>query len=81
MFTELQDGEEIDAVNAAALTMKCLQVASGALYTSPDNKAYRVVHNEKKNRGSGVNYRGRRRGLRYSLLPVCIRCKADPGVN
>ena len=47
MFTELQDGEEIDAVNAAALTMKCLQVASGALYTSPDNKAYRVVHDEK----------------------------------
>jgi SNF2 family DNA or RNA helicase len=32
MYVALDDGTEVDAVNAAALTVKCLQVASGALY-------------------------------------------------
>ena len=32
LFAELADGSEIEAVSAAALTVKCLQAASGALY-------------------------------------------------
>ena len=32
MYAELKDGAEIEAVNAAGLTVKCLQAASGALY-------------------------------------------------
>lgn len=32
MYAQLEDGSEIEAVSAAALTVKCLQAASGALY-------------------------------------------------
>jgi SNF2 family DNA or RNA helicase len=41
----LEDLEEISAVNAAALTNKLLQFASGAVYTTDKN--YFEVHNEK----------------------------------
>ena len=46
MYTELKSGIEIDAVNAAVMTGKCLQVASGALYTD-DNGNYEVIHDAK----------------------------------
>lgn len=46
MFAELADGSEVDAVNAAALTVKCLQVASGALYKD-DGKAWEPLHDAK----------------------------------
>lgn len=46
MFAELADGSEVDAVNAAALTVKCLQVASGALYKD-DGKAWEPLHDVK----------------------------------
>lgn len=46
MFAELADGSEVDAVNAAALTVKCLQVASGALYKD-DGKAWEPMHDAK----------------------------------
>lgn len=46
MFAELTTGEDIDAVNAAARTMKCLQVASGAIYTD-DRGAWAPLHDEK----------------------------------
>ena len=36
MFTMLASGEEVEAFNAAALTMKCLQAASGAMYLDPE---------------------------------------------
>jgi SNF2 family DNA or RNA helicase len=36
MFTQLAGGEEVEAFNAAALTMKCLQAASGAMYLDPE---------------------------------------------
>jgi len=36
MFTQLGKGEEVEVFNAAALTMKCLQLANGAMYLDPD---------------------------------------------
>lgn len=47
-FTEI-DGHEIEALSAASKSQKCLQLASGAVYTSPDpkDKSWAVVHDEK----------------------------------
>jgi hypothetical protein len=36
MFSELESGHDIEAFNAAALTMKCLQLANGAVYVDED---------------------------------------------
>lgn len=47
MFMELASGEKIEALNAAAKTQKCLQVASGAAYTGGGNTAWEVIHDEK----------------------------------
>lgn len=46
MFTTLAGGHEVEAFNAAALTMKCLQAANGALYATDDG-AYEELHDEK----------------------------------
>lgn len=46
LFTVLQ-GHEIDAVNAAAKSMKCLQFASGAVYTEAGSEEFIEVHDEK----------------------------------
>lgn len=46
MFAELSSGVEVDAVNAAAKTVKCLQVASGAVYTD-DGAKWEVLHDQK----------------------------------
>lgn len=46
MFTALAGGAEVEAFNAAALTMKCLQLANGALYVD-DRGTYQEVHDEK----------------------------------
>lgn len=35
MFTQLQAGEEVEVFNAAALSLKCLQLANGAVYLDP----------------------------------------------
>lgn len=40
------DGKDVDAVTAAAITTKCLQVANGAVYTD-EQKAWSVVHDAK----------------------------------
>lgn len=45
MFAELGDGVEVEVFNSAALTMKCLQLANGAVYT--DYPAWQAVHDEK----------------------------------
>lgn len=45
MFMEIQ-GNEIEAVNAAARTIKCLQIANGAVYTG-EGGAWMDVHDEK----------------------------------
>ena len=44
LFMELE-GHEIEALNAAAKTMKCLQIANGAAYI--EDGAYKVIHDEK----------------------------------
>jgi SNF2 family DNA or RNA helicase len=44
MFLELTSGEEIEAVNAASKTQKCLQIASGFIYTE---EGYEVLHDAK----------------------------------
>ncbi len=46
MLLELSNKVEIEAFNAASLTMKCLQLANGALYVD-DSNAYEVLHNAK----------------------------------
>lgn len=47
LFIELSGGEEIEAVNAAARTMKCLQLANGAIYTDVTASAWEDVHDAK----------------------------------
>lgn len=44
MFLELDNSEEVEAVNAAVLTMKCVQIANGAVYTTPDPAHPEVRH-------------------------------------
>jgi SNF2 family DNA or RNA helicase len=44
MFAEIA-GSEVEALNAASLTIKCLQIANGAIYT--DGEAWEHVHDEK----------------------------------
>jgi SNF2 family DNA or RNA helicase len=45
MFMELE-GNTIEALNAAAKTMKCLQIANGAAYLE-DGKEWKTIHDEK----------------------------------
>ena len=45
LFVELASGTEVESPNAAAMTMRCLQIAGGALYTGDDQ--YEEIHNEK----------------------------------
>ena len=46
MFTTLAGGHEVEAFNAAALTMKCLQCANGAMYAGESGE-WQEVHDEK----------------------------------
>lgn len=46
MWAELED-KEVFAVNAAAKTQKCLQIAAGAVYTDRDRKGWEEVHKAK----------------------------------
>jgi len=54
MFTQIE-GRDVEALNAAARTQKCLQLASGAVYVNPDAdtdvhpkaKEWRVLHDAK----------------------------------
>lgn len=49
MFAELDEAglDTIEAVNAAAKTMKCLQVASGAAYIDGEGGAWKELHDAK----------------------------------
>lgn len=47
MFIQLSDIIGIEAVNAASKTTKCLQLASGAIYTDEKNSVFEVVHDAK----------------------------------
>jgi hypothetical protein len=46
MFMRLKTGEEVEVFNAAALTLKCLQMANGAVYLE-DGVTWRETHTEK----------------------------------
>lgn len=45
MFVELESGAKIDALTAAGLSNKCLQIANGAMYTK--HPAWEAIHNAK----------------------------------
>lgn len=45
-FLELESGTQIEALNAAAKSMKLMQVANGAMYLE-GGEAWEIVHNEK----------------------------------
>lgn len=47
MFAELGDLDEIEAVNAAARTMKCLQLANGAAYVDEKATIWKEIHDVK----------------------------------
>ena len=44
---QLSDGGMIDGVNAGVLTGKLLQFANGAIYTDPESKNYKELHDSK----------------------------------
>lgn len=46
MFAEIRKGKDIAAFNAAAKTMKCLQLANGAVYTD-EHGAWEEIHDAK----------------------------------
>lgn len=47
MFATLDSGHELEAFNAAARTIKCLQLANGACYVGEDSKEFKEVHDLK----------------------------------
>ena len=47
MFLALDCGTEIEAFNAASKTIKCLQLANGAVYTDDKGSAWAEVHDAK----------------------------------
>lgn len=47
MYTEISQLETIEAVNAAARTQKCLQLANGSVYIDGKEREWREVHNIK----------------------------------
>ena len=47
MFLSLETGHEVEAFNAASKTLKCLQLASGAIYHEAGNDAFYEVHDAK----------------------------------
>jgi SNF2 family DNA or RNA helicase len=47
MFMQLSSGHEVEAFNAASRTIKCLQLASGAVYTGEGNSAWQTIHDQK----------------------------------
>lgn len=47
MFATLDSGHELEAFNAAARTIKCLQLANGACYVGEGNKDWSDIHDQK----------------------------------
>ena len=47
MFTVLEQTHEVEAFGAAAKSIKCLQIASGAAYVGESNTEWVVLHDEK----------------------------------
>lgn len=47
MFLALDSGHEVEAFSAASKTIKCLQIANGALYTDDTSNAWQDLHDAK----------------------------------
>ena len=47
MFLTLSSGTEVEAFSAASKTLKCLQLANGAIYTGENGAQWEEVHNAK----------------------------------
>jgi SNF2 family DNA or RNA helicase len=47
MFLALECGAEVEAFNAASKTVKCLQLANGAIYTDDTRRAFAEIHDAK----------------------------------
>lgn len=47
MFLALESGAEVEAFNAASKTVKCLQLANGAIYTDDTCSAFAEIHDAK----------------------------------
>jgi SNF2 family DNA or RNA helicase len=47
MFLALECGAEVEALNAASKTIKCLQLANGAVYTDDTCSAFAEIHDAK----------------------------------
>lgn len=47
MYAQLEEGGIVEAYSAAAKTMKCLQIANGAVYTDGTTKTWTEVHDVK----------------------------------
>lgn len=47
MFAELDSLTEVEAMNSGSKYGKCSQIASGAIYTDPETKAWEVIHDKK----------------------------------
>ena len=47
MYLALDSGSEVEAFNAASKTIKCLQIANGAIYTDETGSEWSVIHDAK----------------------------------
>ena len=47
LYAQLESDKHVEAFNAASRTVKCLQIASGAIYMEEGNGQYEVVHDAK----------------------------------
>ena len=47
MYTQLRSGADIDVTNAADISRKCMQCASGAIYTNKECSEWEELHTEK----------------------------------
>ncbi|HHW4683192.1 MAG TPA: SNF2-related protein [Xylella sp.] len=54
MLLALECGAEVEAFNAASKTLKCLQLANGAIYTDDTRRAWAEVHDAKLRALEGI---------------------------
>jgi SNF2 family DNA or RNA helicase len=47
LFLQLESGQDVEAFSAAAKSMKCLQLANGAVYTDPVTESFEEIHDAK----------------------------------
>lgn len=69
MFIELRD-VDVEAFNSAAKTMKCLQLASGAIYTDENGETWEAIHDEKSRRWKALLKRRAERRYWWHIISV-----------